>query len=93
MELVIMLITHDDCTFHFMFSGALDRKREHQGPKEVRIFAFQPQKIYSMVLLVLVDADYKFTYRGMGCNGAGSDAGMSADTAKEDHRGRDHWVS
>lgn len=33
-----------------------------------------------MVLLALVDADYKFIYADMGWNGASSDAGVFADT-------------
>jgi len=42
-------------------------------------FYYNYKGLFSIVLLAVVDADYKFLYCDIGANGAGSDAGIFND--------------
>lgn len=61
--------------------GALDGKHIRiQNPNRAGSHFFNYKKFYSMVLMAVVDADYKFMYIDMGAVGAESDGGVWART-------------
>ena len=62
--------------------GALDRKHINiKCPKNTGSYHFNYEGTFSLVLLGLVDADYKFIYVDVGCNGRISDGGVSRNAS------------
>jgi len=61
--------------------GASDGKHiAIQKPINSDSYYYNYKGFSSIVLLSVVDADYKFLYCDIGANGAGSDAGIFSDT-------------
>lgn len=61
--------------------GALDGKHiAIKCPANSGTFYFNYKHFFSIVLLALVDADYKFLYIDIGANGSASDAGIFVDS-------------
>ena len=61
--------------------GAIDGKHiAMKKPKNIGSFYYNYKGFFSIVLLAVVDADYKFLYFDVGHNGACSDAGIFNDT-------------
>ena len=61
--------------------GAIDGKHVAiQKPNKSGSFYYNYKKFFSIVLLAVVDANYKFLYVDVGSNGSGSDAGIFNDT-------------
>jgi len=48
-------------------------------------FYYNYKGFFSIVLLAVVDADYKFLYCDIGASGAGSDAGIFNDTEQKEY--------
>jgi len=69
------------CLFHSRWNferalGAIDGKHIHiQNPGEGSLF-FNYKKYFSVILLALVDADYRFMFIDVGAEGSCSDAGI-----------------
>ena len=61
--------------------GAIDGKHVAiRKPKKSGSYYYNYKHFFSIVMLAVVDADYKFLYVDIGANGAGSDAGIFNDT-------------
>ena len=61
--------------------GAIDGKHVPiRCPRESGSFYFNYKGFYSIILLALVDAKYKFLYVDVGANGSCSDGGVFKDT-------------
>ncbi|XP_072177059.1 uncharacterized protein [Diadema setosum] len=61
--------------------GAVDgRHVTLRCPKKSGSIYYNYKGFYSIVLMAVVDADYKFIYVNAGVNGAGSDGGVFAET-------------
>ncbi|CAH1957376.1 unnamed protein product [Acanthoscelides obtectus] len=62
--------------------GALDGKHvDFEAPKSVGLFYYNYKGRNSVVLLGLVDADYKFLYGDVGVNGRVSDGGVFRESS------------
>lgn len=61
--------------------GAIDGKHVAiKKPQKSGSFYYNYKGFFSIVLLAVVDADYKFIYADVGANGSGSDSGIFNDT-------------
>ena len=66
--------------------GAIDGKHVAiRKPMNSGSFYYNYKGFFSIVVLAVVDADYKFLYCDIGANGAGSDAGIFNDTELKDY--------
>ena len=66
--------------------GALDGKHVHMRPPFLQSPMYYNYKgTHSIILMALVDAEYRFLYVDVGCNGKVNDAGVFAATTLYDH--------
>ena len=66
--------------------GSIDGKHiAIRKPMNSGSFYYNYKGFFSLVLLAVIDADYKFLYCDIGANGAGSDAGIFNDTELKEY--------